>query len=113
MSYPWEGDDWLMARFIATRYTVEELRILNRVRKHQQILFLLDILGAGGGWVDKGYLTKRLPWERWSLMKFPQEVVNEAEMGLWCCAIAQVVTHGQAQVSLGVFKVDGHKLWEW
>ncbi len=46
-------------------------------------------------------------------MKFLREVVNEAEMGLWCCAIAQVVTHGSAQASLGAFKVNGHKLWEW
>ena len=112
-SYPREGDDWLMARFIATGYTAEELSILNCVRKHQQVLFLLDILGAGGGLVDKRYLTKRLPGERWSLMKFPREVVNEAEMGLWRRAIAQVVTHGSAQASLGAFKVDGHKLWEW
>ncbi len=99
-----------MARFIATRYTAEELRILNRVRKHQQVLFLLDIPGAGGGSVDKWYLTKRLPGERWSSMKFLWEVVNEAEMGLWPRAIAQVVTHGSAQASLGAFKVDGHKL---
>ncbi len=46
-------------------------------------------------------------------MKFPREVVNEAEMGLWHCAIAQVVTHGSAQASLGAFQADGHKLWEW
>jgi hypothetical protein len=71
MSYPREGDDWLMARFIAMGYTAEELRILNRMRKHQQVLFLLDILGAGGGLVDKRYLTKHLPGERWSLILFP------------------------------------------
>jgi hypothetical protein len=94
-------------------YTAEELHILNHVRKHQQVLFLLDILGAGGGLVDKRYQTKRLPGERWSSMKFPWEVVNELEMGLWRRAIAQVVTHGPAQASLGAFKVDGHKLWEW
>jgi len=38
--YPWEGDDWLMSRFIARGYTANELAILNRVQKHQQILFL-------------------------------------------------------------------------
>ncbi len=112
-SYPREGNDWLMARFIAMGYTAEELRILNCVRKHQQVLFLLDILGAGGGSVDKRYLTKCLSGERWSLMKFPREVVNEYEMGLWRHAIVQVVSHGPAQASLGGFKVDGHKLWEW
>jgi hypothetical protein len=45
-SYPWEGNNWLMARFIAMGYTVEELRILNCVQKHQQVLFPSDILGA-------------------------------------------------------------------
>jgi hypothetical protein len=94
-------------------YTAEELHILNCVRKHQQVLFLLDILGAGGGSVDKRYPTKHLPGEQWSLMKLPREVVNESEMDLWRCAIAQVVTHGPTQASLGAFKVDSHKLWEW
>ena len=51
-----EGDDWLMARFIATGYNGIKLLILNRVGKHQQVLFLSDILGAGGGLVDKKYL---------------------------------------------------------
>jgi hypothetical protein len=46
-------------------------------------------------------------------MKFPREVVNESEVGLWHRAIVQVVTHGPAQASLGAFKVDGQKLWEW
>jgi hypothetical protein len=51
--FPREGGDWLMARFIATGYKGEELLTLNRVRKHQQALFLSDVLGAGGGSVDK------------------------------------------------------------
>ncbi len=39
--------------------------------------------------------------------------VTAPEMELWCRALVQVVTQGPAQVSLGPFKVDGHKLWEW
>jgi len=46
-------------------------------------------------------------------MKFPREELTVPEMELWCRAIAQVVAHGPAQGSLGSFKVDGHKLWEW
>ena len=46
-------------------------------------------------------------------MKFPREVVTASEMELWRRAIGQVVTHGPAQASLGPFKVDGHKVWEW
>jgi len=111
--YPREGDDWLMSRFIAGGYTANELLNLNRVQKHQQVLFLSDILGAGGGSVDKCYLQKCRAGERWSLMKFPREEVTVPEMELWHRAFAQVVSHGPAQASLGSFKVDGHKLWEW
>ncbi len=63
--------------------------------------------------MDKRYLHKCWTGERWSSMKFPREEVTALEMELWCHAIAQVVSHGPAQASLGTFKVDGHKLWEW
>ena len=56
---------------------------------------------------DKSYLQKRRVGERRSSMKFPREEVTVPEMELWCCAIAQVVSHGPAQASLGVFRVDG------
>jgi hypothetical protein len=46
-------------------------------------------------------------------MKFPREEVINPEMELWCRAIAQVVSHGPALASLGPYKTDGHKLWEW
>jgi hypothetical protein len=44
--FPQEGDDWLMARLIAIGYRGDDLRTLNRVGKHQQVLFLSDILGT-------------------------------------------------------------------
>ncbi len=59
LPFPREGDDWLMARFIAAGYGGEDLLTLNRVRKHQQVLFLSDILGASGGLLDKRYLEMR------------------------------------------------------
>ena len=36
-------------------------------------------------------------------MKFPWEVVNESEMGLWRRTITEVITHGPAQASLRAF----------
>ncbi len=56
--FPRDGDDWLMAQFIAAGYNGIELLILNRVRKHQQVLFLSDILGAVGSSVEKKCLRK-------------------------------------------------------
>jgi hypothetical protein len=43
--YPQEGDDWLMARLIIVRYRDHDLQTLNRVRKHQQVLFYPTFLG--------------------------------------------------------------------
>ncbi len=63
--------------------------------------------------MEKKYLQKQRQGEQWSSMKFPHEVVTEAEMGLWQRAIAQVVRNGPAQINLGAFKTNGHKLWEW
>jgi hypothetical protein len=46
-------------------------------------------------------------------MKYPCEEMTAPEMDFWCRAIAQVMSDGPAQASLGTFKVDEHKLWEW
>jgi hypothetical protein len=113
LSFPREGNNWLMARFIATGYEGEELLTLNKVRKHQQVLFLSDILGASGGLLDKRYLEMRWVGEQWSSIKFPPEAVNALEMGLWRRATAQVVAQGLAQASLGRLKTGRHKQWEW
>jgi hypothetical protein len=112
-TFPREGDDWLMARFITAGYKGKDLLTLNKVRKHQQALFLSDILGASGESFDKWHLQKRRIGDYWSSMKFPCEEVTESEMGFWCRAIAQVVACGPAQSSLGRLKTGGHKGWEW
>jgi hypothetical protein len=104
-----------MARFITVGCSEKELQSLNRVRKHQQVLFLSNILGSCGGMADKQYLQKRRGGGLWSSMKFPCEDVTETEMGLWCRPIAQVVAYGPAQTSLGKLTTEGegHKVWEW
>ncbi len=53
LMYPREGDDWLMARLIIVGYRDDDLRMLSRVRKHQQVLFLSNILVAGGESLNK------------------------------------------------------------
>jgi hypothetical protein len=111
--FPWEIDYWLMVRFIAIGYRGNDLRTLNRVRKHQHVLFLSDILGAGGESLDKGYLQKRWGTDCGSTMKFPWEVVTEVEMHLWCTAVTQVIAAGPARNWLGAFNKEGHKIWEW
>jgi hypothetical protein len=101
-----------MAWFIAVGCSEKELQSLNRVWKHQQVLFLSDILGACGGTVDERYLQKQRRGELWPSMKFPCKVVTEPEMGLWRKAIVQVVAYGPVQTSLGKLTMEGHKVWE-
>jgi hypothetical protein len=115
MIFPWEGDDWLMALFIDAGCSETELQSLNRLRKHQQVLFLSNIMGASDGMVDKQYLQKRRRGELWSSMKFPCEDVTETEMGLWCRVIVQLVAYGLVQTSLGNLTTEGegHKVREW
>jgi hypothetical protein len=48
LTFPREENDWLMAWFITAEYKGKDLLTLNRVRKHQQVLFFSDILGASG-----------------------------------------------------------------
>jgi hypothetical protein len=102
-----------MARLIAIGYRGNDLRTLNRVRKHQQVLFLSNILGAGGESLDIRYLQKRRGTERWSTRKFTREVVTEVEMHLWRMAITQVAAAGPARNRLGTFHEEGHKIWDW
>jgi hypothetical protein len=102
-----------MARLIVVGYRCDDLLMLNRVRKHQQVLFLSDILGAGGESLDKQYLQERWETDCWSTMKFPWEIVTEVEMQLWRTAIMQVVAAGPACNRLGAFIEEGHKIWDW
>jgi hypothetical protein len=108
--FPQDGDDWLMARFIRLGYGAEDLLILNRVRKHQQVLFLSGIFGAGGESLDKQYLQKRRDADRWSTMRFPWEMVTKVKMHLWRTAIMQLVAAGPTRNRLGTFVTEGHKI---
>ena len=49
-------DKWLMLELVRVGYKGKELERLNRVRLHQQVLFLSDIVGPSGGELDERYL---------------------------------------------------------
>ena len=48
LELPRERDKWLMAEFLRVGFTGLELIRLNRVQRHQQVLFLSDIVGISG-----------------------------------------------------------------
>jgi hypothetical protein len=56
-------------------------RMLNWIRKYQQVLFLLDVLGAGGRNIDTRYTWSHTTGERRSTLKFSHEATNRQILG--------------------------------
>ena len=73
LKMPREGDKWIMQLFVRACFNKEDLLRLNRVRVHQQVLFLSCVLGASGKSLDKKYMTKRNLEEKWSRLRFSKE----------------------------------------
>ena len=70
---PREGDRWLMDVIEEAGYSRADQDRLNRVRLHQQVVFLSDVLGTSGNLLDGRYLSARNRGEKWSSLDFPNE----------------------------------------
>ncbi len=85
-----EHDSWIMAEFIRMNYHTYSLCKLNRVRLHQQVIFLSDVMDASGRGIERKYLKAR-PWnEQWSSLIFPKERPSDSNFRLWNEAILQI-----------------------
>ena len=84
-------DRWLMEVFEAKGFIEDELCRLNRVRLHQQVLFLSCVLGASGKMLDRKYLRKRRDEELWSKVKFPVEKPPNKDFKLWKTALRAIL----------------------
>ena len=56
---PREGDMWIMKLFEQKGFRADDFERLNKVRLHQQVLFLSCVLGATGKSLDMKYMSKR------------------------------------------------------
>ena len=70
---PREGDMWIMKLFEQKGFGAADLARLNKVKLHQQVLFLSCVLGATGKLLDMKYMSKTKDDEDWSTINFPQE----------------------------------------
>ena len=102
-----------MQLFVRAGLNKEDLLILNRVRVHQQVLFLSCVLGASGQSLDEKYMTKRMPEEKWSMLRFPKEKPPNKDFQLWRMALRQIVPAGGIPDRLGRLKHKGYKIWIW
>ena len=74
LKIPREGHTWCMLEFVSIGYVSNELLLLlNRVWKHQQVMFISDVLYAAGKNVDMKYLTQRQAEEKWSTLRFQND----------------------------------------
>ena len=113
LQLPCLGDKWIMCEFARIGYDLPTLVRLNRVRLHQQVLFLSCVLGASGKELDEKYLIKRKEEQTWSTLGFPQEKPPRKDFLLWRQALTQLVPAGGIQDRLGVFQHGGYKIWDW
>ena len=103
-----EGDGWFMQAIEDSKlFDEEEKVILNRFRCHQQVLFISDIMDAGGRTVDSRYLNLRPINEQWSHLVFPIECPPRKHLGLWKQAIMSIKRR------LGKFKDKSFKIWDY
>ncbi len=109
---PRERDTWLMQEFVRLNYSSEDLRRLNCVQVHQEVLFLSNIMDANGRALDRKYLQQR-PWEEsWSNLSFPIKQPPPKDFKLWRMAIPQIRALG-GRLHLGNYVRQGHKIWAW
>ena len=115
LPFPKEGDKWLMQVFEEIGCTDDELRTLNRVRIHQQALFLSDVLCAQGKRLDSKYMDLRPADECWSSLIFPYEDPSNEDLHVWIEALACLSPNGRLHHTqrLGDWKTAGHKVHEW
>lgn len=113
LTFPRERDGWIMQLLSSLGYSGKDLEILNRVRVHQQAVFLSCILNAKGTDLDAKYLHRRPPGQKWSILKFPKEKPSASDFRLWQQALRQLVPVGGLAVRLGRSLHDGYKVWDW
>ena len=86
---PRERDECIMERFVREKVPGKELVAINRVRKHQQALFLSDIVAANGLKIERTYLSSwHLSYEkqlgmRRSHLDFGLEFPSESDFKSW------------------------------
>lgn len=110
---PRECDAWLMVELRKLGYQESELLRLNRVRLHQQVLFLSDVLDARGAAIDKKYLSRRSRNDKWSTLTFPLEQPPDKDFRLWVRAIYSLCANWRGRGRLRGYKIEGHKVWNW
>ena len=110
---PRKSDKWMMMELKRKGHSTEDIHRFNRVRVHQQVLFLSDVLGVSGKSLEKKYLKQRGKGEQWYNFWSPKEKPPRKDFWLWQQEIAQLIPARGIMDILGNFKAPPNKIWEW
>ena len=111
---PSDRDRWFMEAVEASGISnTSELNRINRVRLHQQVLYVSDVLEANGKTIDSKYLEPRPLEEKWSQFIFPTENPPTQDFSLWRQVVNSLAPRGRIQHRIGIFTSPGHKIWPW
>ena len=107
------GDHWLIVILAQLSYSEADLMRLNRVRVHQQVIFLSCILGASGKTLDNRYLEQRPVGDYGPDLTSLLRIRPEKPFCLWEEALWQIVPIEGVMDRLGSFNHEGYKIWPW
>ncbi len=113
LSFPRDGDRFLMLVLIERGYSRETMRRLNRVRIHLQVLFLLDVLTASGCRIDSAATRQRPPTSRMLTLNLPKEEPTAEDMVLWKNALEDICPSRRRLNRHGHFVSKSHRIQEW
>ena len=114
-----ERDGCLIQQFVDKCYQEKELAAINRVRKVQESIFLLDIATANVQSVDRTYVTddwqtsfKGILGKHCSNHTFGKEISPEDDWQYWRQALDTITTGNLwLNLPLGKWMTTSHRIW--
>ncbi len=113
LTFPCDGNQFIMQVLIQSGYSNEVLHRLNCVRVSQQLLFMSDVLTVSGSKINPEVLTRRSPGEAWSNMTWPTEHPPESDFQLWRRAMLSICPSRTNRTQVGRFTGPTHRIWRW
>lgn len=94
-------------------YSQNELKVLNHICIHLQVLMMGDITTGVGRHIWKCFLQGHKDWEQPSRWDWAKEEPCHKDFKLWTTTLISILSVGGAILSLGQWRGLHHKHWIW
>ncbi len=113
--FPWKGKMFLMLVSMDYDHSCKALMCLDRVRVHQQISFMSDVLSLSEQKIDPSMLECCCCGEHFSSMRWPNKDLTESNFLLWKQALEDVCPSRQRTLTVHTYVVEMHQMhpWQW